>query len=185
MDLFQVEVSQPGRYGRSAKTRAMLARQRRLSQVKMPRRRCGWQPYQQPLPPSAGAEQGQQTTAPIERHQIIATTDVGLAYEYLRHGTLAGDLHHLDALPMVAVEINPDLFDFSDATFPKQLFGADAVRANGGGVHLDGLHGIGFHGKGQTVGKELGPRPNCQDLSTGRLADFQAPMPPLSDCTSA
>ena len=132
-----------------------------------------------------GAQQGQKAATLVERHQIVATANMGLADEDLRYGALTGNLHHLDALS--AVQINPDLFNFNHAAFQEQLFGTNAVWTNGGGVHLDGLHGIDFQADEEREVRKTdtaaGPK-NRQDLSTGRLADFQAPMPPPSDDTS-
>src|SRR6185369_3029667 len=99
--------------------------------------------------------------AAVQRHQVIAATDVGIANENLRHGAPPRDLHHLHSL--VGLHVDPDLLDDLDALGQQELFGANAKRANGRRVHLDWIHGLAV-----------------QAFSTGRLASFQALSPPAS-----
>ena len=84
-------------------------------------------------------EQRLKTTTLIERDQVVAAAHMGCANEDLRHGTAASDLHHLRTLHRVGV--NADFFNVLHAFGFEHLLGANAVRADGGGVHLYGLHG--------------------------------------------
>src|SRR3954447_14919472 len=54
-------------------------------------------------------EQRHQAASRVERHQVVATADVGVADEDLRHGAPAGDLHHLHAF--LRIGIDPDFLD--------------------------------------------------------------------------
>ena len=84
-------------------------------------------------------EQGDQAAPAVERDQVVAAADMGLADEDLRHRAPAREVHHGGARLRVAVDA--DLLDLLDALGLEDLLGANAVRANGGGVHLDVLHG--------------------------------------------
>jgi hypothetical protein len=60
--------------------------------------------------------------------QIVASTDVGVADEYLRHGTLFGFQHHFIA--PLGIEIDTYSLDLRHPAFRQQLLGADAIRAD-------------------------------------------------------
>ena len=49
----------------------------------------------------------------VQRHQVIATADVGFAHINLRHGAATRDLHHVVALD--GVEVDADFFDLLNA----------------------------------------------------------------------
>ena len=88
---------------------------------------------------SAGQE-GRQPAFAIQRHQVVATTDVGLPNKNLGHGAAAGDGHH--GLPFGGQQVHADFIELSDAARPQKLFGMVAIGAAAGGVDLDGLHGV-------------------------------------------
>jgi hypothetical protein len=94
-------------------------------------------------------EQGFEASATIQRNQIVAPSHVGLADEDLWHRATSGDGHHVFTL--LGIGVDADLFDVGHAFGFEDLLGTDAVRANGGGVHLDGGHeglqkAVGFSG---------------------------------------
>ena len=62
-----------------------------------------------------------------------------VANENLRHSAPARDCHHV--LHGLVVLVDTNLFDFLNTFGFEDAFGPNAVGANGGGVHLDGLHG--------------------------------------------
>lgn len=98
----------------------------------MQRWQAGW-------PESGGAQQWHQATAPVQGHQVVVATHMGGADENLRHRAAAGDFHHVGA--GLRVEVNANLLDLLHALGLENLLGANAVGADGGGVHLHGLHG--------------------------------------------
>ena len=75
----------------------------------------------------------------VERDQVVAAAHMGVANENLRHGAPAGDLHHVGTGN--GVHVDADFLNLLHAFGLENLLGANAVRADGGGVHLDGLHG--------------------------------------------
>lgn len=83
-------------------------------------------------------EQWQQTAPGVERDQVIAATDVGLANKNLRHRAPTGDRHHFVALRRIGV--NANFFKLRDASGFENLFGLSAIGTNGGGVNFDVLH---------------------------------------------
>jgi hypothetical protein len=87
---------------------------------------------------SGRLQQGQQAAPRIQRHQIIAPPHMGCTNENLRHCATTGGLHHVVALERVGVDAY--FLDLLNALGFEDIFGARAIRANGGGVHLDGLH---------------------------------------------
>jgi hypothetical protein len=90
-------------------------------------------------PAASGALQKRhQPTFGIKCHQIIAPADMGVANVDLRHRAATSDLHHVLALGRVGIDAH--FFDVFDAFGLEDLFGPNAIGANGGGVHLDGLH---------------------------------------------
>jgi hypothetical protein len=113
---------------------------------------------------SGQLKQGQQATLSVKCDQIVAATHMGAANENLRHSTPTGDLHH--GVARVGIFIDTNFFNLLNAASFEKLFGANAIRANGGGVHLDLLHDR---------------QPRYQAFSTGKLAERQAPMPPAID----
>jgi hypothetical protein len=62
-----------------------------------------------------------------------------VANEDLRHGAAARGFHHVGAGHWVGVDAN--FFHLRHAFGFEYLLGANAIRANSGGVHLDGGHG--------------------------------------------
>ena len=88
---------------------------------------------------AVGAEQGHQLATAVQCHQVIVAAHVGVADVDLRHRAAAGDLHHVAARGGVGVDA--DLLDLLHALGLEDLLGPDAVGADGGGVHLHGLHG--------------------------------------------
>jgi len=63
---------------------------------------------------------------------------MGVADEDLWHGAAAGDLHHVFA--QLGRGVHADFLDLLHPFGLEDLLGAHAVRTDGGGVHLDGLH---------------------------------------------
>jgi hypothetical protein len=59
--------------------------------------------------------------------------------ENLGHGTPARQVHH--AIALFGRKVYAHLLNVLDAARFEELFGTIAIRANGGGVHLDGGHG--------------------------------------------
>lgn len=49
-------------------------------------------------------QQRQETALAVQRDEIIAATNMGVANKYLRHSALSGDVHHVLALPGVGVD---------------------------------------------------------------------------------
>ena len=64
---------------------------------------------------------------------------MGSPNEDLGYGAPAGQVHHL--LTLLGIGVNSNFFDVLDAAGFENLLGPHAIRANSGGVHLDGLHG--------------------------------------------
>ena len=62
-----------------------------------------------------------------------------VADEDLGHRAAARALHHHVARGRIGVDA--DLFDLLHALGLEDLLGPDAIGADGGGVHLHGLHG--------------------------------------------
>src|SRR6478609_4062674 len=91
-----------------------------------------------PATGSGALQQRRQAAAAVERDQVVAAADMGVADEDLRHRAPAREVHHGGARLRVAVDA--DLLDLIDTLGLEDLLRANAVRANGGGVHLDGLH---------------------------------------------
>src|SRR5688500_17113982 len=79
-------------------------------------------------------EQRDQRTAPIERDQVVAAADMGLADEDLRHRVAAGQANHVGALRRVDVEA--DFLHRLDAALLQKRLGALAIRAPVGAVDL-------------------------------------------------
>jgi hypothetical protein len=88
---------------------------------------------------SGRCQHGHQSTTAVKRHQVIAATNVGRSDEYLGHCAASRQLHHLGAF--AGVGVNANLVNVFDALGLENFFRLNAVRANGSGVHLDGLHG--------------------------------------------
>jgi hypothetical protein len=86
-------------------------------------------------------QQGQQAASTIERDQIITATHMLIANENLRHSAPACERHH--AASLFGELVDADLFNVLDAPRFQELFGPNAIRANCGGEHLDGWHGVG------------------------------------------
>ena len=86
-------------------------------------------------------QQGQQAASTIERDQIITATHMLIANENLRHSAPACERHH--AASLFGELVDADLFNVLDAPRFQELFSPNAIRANCGGEHLDGWHGIG------------------------------------------
>ena len=87
---------------------------------------------------ASGLQQRQQTALAVESHQIVTAAYMGVTNENLRHRAAARDLHHVG--PRLGVGVDAHFFNVDHTFGRQQLFGTDAVGANGGGVHLDGLH---------------------------------------------
>src|SRR5687768_13622020 len=87
---------------------------------------------------SAALQQRHQRAAAVELDQVIAAADVRVADEDLRHGAPLGDVHHRD--PGLRIAVDANFLDLFDALGFENLLRANAVGADGGGVHLDGLH---------------------------------------------
>ena len=62
-----------------------------------------------PAPAQAQLQQRHEAAALVERDQVVAAADVGVADEDLRHGAPAGELHHGVALG--GVQVDADLLD--------------------------------------------------------------------------
>ena len=92
------------------------------------------------LPDGDGRVEGDIACAAlVQGDQVVAPPHVGVADEDLRHGSLAAAL--LDEQGAGRV-IPGDVYLLEqDALGPEQVLGAGAVRAIGGGVDADGLHG--------------------------------------------
>ena len=86
----------------------------------------------------SGLQQRQQTALAVERHQIIAAANMRIPNKNLGDRAAARDFHHVGA--GLHVNVDAHLFNMRHAFGCQQLFGSDAIRTNGGGVHLDGLH---------------------------------------------
>jgi hypothetical protein len=86
----------------------------------------------------SGLQQRQQTALAVEGHQIVTTAYMGVTDENLGHRAAACDFHHVGT--RLGVSVDAHFFNVCHAFGGQQLFGTDAIRANGGGVHLDGLH---------------------------------------------
>src|SRR3990167_1844598 len=84
-------------------------------------------------------QQRGQAAAAIQRHQVVAAADMGLADEDLRHRAAAGQRDHL--LTLLRVEVDAHLVDGRHAALLQQGLGLDAVGADLGGVHADSVHG--------------------------------------------
>ena len=100
---------------------------------------------------------------------------MGRPNENLGHCTAAGGLHHVVTLHRIGVDAN--FFNLLYAFGLEVLLGACSVRANGCGVHLDGLHG-GTLGNGSFKSRQIN-----QAFSVGMLAATQARRPPDKDWT--
>jgi hypothetical protein len=85
-------------------------------------------------------QQGHQPALAIQRDQIIAAAYMRAADENLRHGAPPGDLHHVVAL--YGIGINADFLNLLHALGFEDLLGANAVGANGRGVHFYSLHDV-------------------------------------------
>src|SRR2546423_11028819 len=77
-------------------------------------------------------QEGHQPAALVQRDEVVAAADVGVADEDLRHGAAAGDLHH--RLPLVGGQVDTGLVDLVHAALLEQHLGADAVTAHQPGV---------------------------------------------------
>ena len=70
---------------------------------------------------SGATEQRHQATALIQGDQVVAAAHVGVTDEDLRHGTTAGDVHHVGALGRV--QVNTDFFNLADAALEQRSGG--------------------------------------------------------------
>jgi hypothetical protein len=116
----------------------------------------------------------------VQRDEIVATAHMGVADEDLRHGAAAGAVHH--GLAFLRVQVHADLLDLLDAALLQQHLGADAERADLGGVHLHGGHGrtsLRRFAPGDSKTNQWGETAQAV-FSTGRLASRQAFRPPAS-----
>jgi hypothetical protein len=93
--------------------------------------KSGWLDYV-----SSRLQQRLQAAFGVQGDQIIATAHMRVANEDLRHSAAARDFHHVCAL--LGVGVDADFFNLRHALALQQLLGANAIRADGGGVHLDG-----------------------------------------------
>jgi hypothetical protein len=96
--------------------------------------KSGWLNYV-----SSRLQQRHQTAFGVQGHQIVTAAHMRVANEDLRHRTPARDFHHVGAC--LGVGVDADFFNLGHAFGVEQLLGSNAIRANGGGVHLDGGHG--------------------------------------------
>jgi hypothetical protein len=64
--------------------------------------------------------------------------------ENLWHSASACDGHHM--LHNFPIKVDTDFFNYFDTFGFKDAFRPNAVWANGGGVHLDALHGYSLSG---------------------------------------
>jgi len=87
-----------------------------------------------PLARSIGLQQRYQAAFGVKRHQVIAAPNMGLANEDLRHGSATCDGHHV--LTRFWLRVDPDFLNLGHAFGLQNLLGANAIRANGRGVHL-------------------------------------------------
>ena len=87
---------------------------------------------------SGSLQEGGQGALAVERHQVVATTDMGVADEDLRNGTPARAFHHGAARDRIGVDT--DFLNILDPLGLEDLFGTNAIRANGRRVHGDVLH---------------------------------------------
>jgi hypothetical protein len=124
---------------------------------------------------SGPLQQSLQAAFGIQRHQIVTATHMSRSNEDLGHRTAACGLHHVVTLHRIGVDA--DFLNLLNAFGLEDLLGACAVRANGGGVHLDGLHG-GTLGNGSFKSGQIN-----QAFSVGMLAATQARRPPDKDWT--
>src|SRR3990167_7834637 len=83
-------------------------------------------------------QQRNQAATLVERDQVVAAADVGVADEDLRHGAPAGDFDHRVALGRV--QVDADILDLRDATLLQQRLGALAVRADRKSTRLNSSH---------------------------------------------
>ena len=90
------------------------------------------------LQDSSRHQQRHQAALAVKSHQIVATAHMGAAHKNLRHRAPASDFHHGGALLWVGVD--SDFFNLLNALGLEQAFSLHAIRADGGGVHLDSLH---------------------------------------------
>src|ERR1700678_172179 len=90
------------------------------------------------MPPSGVCQQRIEFAGLLEGIEIVASADIRLAHEYLRHGLAALRLRfHLGA--RVAVGEHVDFLDLG-AFFLQELLGPNAIGADGRGVHSNALH---------------------------------------------
>jgi len=88
---------------------------------------------------SVWLKQWLQTAFTIESHQVIASAYMCIADENLRNRAPACERHH--AISLIIRQINAHFFNVLHATRLENLLGANAIRTNGSGVHLDRGHG--------------------------------------------
>src|SRR6476646_6357153 len=93
----------------------------------------------------------------VERDQVVAAADVGIADEDLRHGVAAGELDHGRALGGALVD--PDLVELLDPALAQQRLGPDAVGAGGSAVHLHRLQGRAHAKAGEAACSLMRKRP--------------------------
>ena len=89
------------------------------------------------LSPAIRRQQRHQAAALVERDQVVAAADVGVADEDLRHGAAPGELHHAHRVRPGSRSTRTSSI-VVDAALLQQRLGADAVRADLRGVHLTG-----------------------------------------------
>src|SRR6185436_3520360 len=87
---------------------------------------------------SRAGQQGLEAAATVERDQLVAAADVGVADEDLRHRPALRQLDH--GLALAGLLVDPDLVDRLDAALLQERLRAQTVRAGRRAVHLDGLH---------------------------------------------
>jgi hypothetical protein len=143
-------------------------------------REAGWaqrpwiSPVQGDSRMSGRLQQGLETPFGIQRHQVITAAHMGGPNENLGHCAATCGLHHVIALHRIGVDAN--FFDLLNTFGLEDLLGTRAIRANGCGVHLDGLHG-------ETLGNGSFKGGGNQAFSVGMLAATQARRPPDKDWT--
>ena len=120
-------------------------------------------------------QQGHQAAAAVQVHQVIAATDVRTSNKNLGHGTPPRDFHHVR--PLIRVGVNANFLNVLHTLGFKNALGLNAVWADCGGVHLDGLHTVVCKSE---MSKQM---EGIYAFSTGKLAVFHAERPPPKEWT--
>jgi len=89
---------------------------------------------------SACLQHRNEAATAVQCHQIVATTHMRVTNEDLRDSSPTRQGHH--PISLFGQEVDSHLLNVLDATSFEDLFGPVAIGANGGGVHLDGWHGV-------------------------------------------